>query len=182
MQLKCSVFIATSLDGFIARRDGRLDWLPGSDGDTGGEDYGFNDFFRTVDTLILGRKTYELALSFSEWPYAGKRVVVLSSRYPKEPANLNTGVQGTSLSPGELAPWLAAAGAKHCYVDGGKTIQGFLRAGLIQEMTITRVPVLIGEGIPLFGPLPHDLALQHHSTKTFENGFVQDKYKIVTAR
>ncbi len=181
VSVKCSVFIATSLDGFIARKNGDLDWLPGSDGVAGGEDYGFNEFFASIDTLVMGRKTYEVALTFKEWPYRGKKVIVLSSGFPKEPKRLNEGVKGTSSSPTELIQRLASSGSVHVYVDGGKTIQGFLQAGLIQDMTITRIPVIIGEGVPLFGPLAHDIRLQHVSTRVYENGFVQSKYAVATA-
>jgi dihydrofolate reductase len=179
--IRCSVFIATSLDGFIARKNGDLDWLPGSDGVTGSEDYGFHEFFTSIDTLVMGRNTYELALTFKEWPYHGKSVVVLSSRFPKLPTKLAEGVEGTSSLPKELMHRLAASGSAHVYVDGGKTIQSFLQADLIQEMTITRIPILIGEGISLFGALPHDIKLQHLSTRSFESGFVQSKYKVTNA-
>ena len=181
LTIKCSVFIATSLDGFIARKNGDLDWLPGSDGETGSEDYGFKEFFMSIDTLVMGRNTYELALTFKEWPYRGKDVVVLSSGFPKIPKNLAEGVEGTSSSPKELIPRLASSGSAHVYVDGGQTIQSFLQANLIQEMTITRIPVLIGEGISLFGSLAHDINLQHLSTRAFESGFVQSKYKVTNA-
>tara|TARA_B100001939_G_scaffold342892_1_gene354675 strand:- start:9242 stop:9811 length:570 start_codon:yes stop_codon:yes gene_type:complete len=181
VSVTCSVFIATSLDGFIARRNGDLDWLPGSDGETEGENYGFNEFFASIDTLVMGRKTYELALTFKEWPYRGKNVIVLSSGFPKEPKSLSEGVKGTSSSLTELIQILALSGSEHVYVDGGKTIQGFLQAGLIRDMTITRIPVLIGEGIPLFGPSAHDIKLQHVSTRSYENGFVQSKYKVANA-
>jgi len=181
VSVTCSVFVATSLDGFIARKNGDLDWLPGSDGEAGGEDYGFNEFFASVDTLVMGRKTYELAMTFKERPYQGKNVVVLSSGYPKKPKSLNECVKGTSSSPTELIQILASSGSEHVYVDGGRTIQGFLQSGLIQDMTITRIPVLIGEGIPLFGPLAHDIKLQHVSTRSYESGFVQSRYKVANA-
>lgn len=176
--MKCSVFIATSLDGFIARTNGDLDWLPGSDGVAGGEDYGFSDFFASIDTLVMGRNTYELALTFKEWPYHGKNVVVLSRGFPAAPKHLAEGVTGTSASPAELVQRLAASGSRHVYVDGGKTIQSFLRANLINEMTITRIPVLLGEGISLFGPLAQDVHLAHVSTRAFDSGFVQTRYQV----
>ena len=178
---KCSVFIATSLDGFIARVDGNLDWLPGSDGVSDGEDYGYKSFFESIDALIFGRKTYELASSFPEWPYAGKDVVVLSSRYPKTLQPITRNVEGTSLPPSELLSIMESRGARHVYVDGGTTIQSFLRDHLIDEITITRVPVLIGEGIPLFGPTGRDIKLRHISTKGFSSGFVQSKYGVDSA-
>ena len=175
---KCSVFIATSLDGFIARKDGGLDWLPGSDGVSDGEDYGYESFFESIDTLIFGRLTYELALSFPEWSYAGKNVVVLSSSYPKTLQPISHNIEGTSLSPGELLSALKSRGARHVYVDGGTTIQSFLQNHLIDELTITRVPVLLGDGISLFGPTGRDINLRHVSTRTFPSGFVQSKYEI----
>lgn len=181
MTLKCSVFIATSLDGFIARTDGALDWLPQDGAADDGEDYGYNAFIASVDTLVIGRKTYELVLTFGEWPYPGKRVVVLSSHYPVTSQPLADGVEGTSCPPRELVQRLAAEGARHAYVDGGKTIQSFLNAGLIHEITITRVPVLLGAGIPLFGPLERDIALRHLATRSYANGLVQSRYSVVTS-
>ncbi len=176
--IRFSVFIASSTDGYIARKDGSLDWLPGSDGQPLDEDTGYDEFYASVDTLVMGRNTYEFVQSFGEWPYQGKRVVVLSSRYDRTMCQIAEGVWGTSASPGELAAQLAELGARHVYVDGGKTIQGFLRAGLISEMTITRIPILLGEGIPLFGALEHDVALMHRSTRTFSNGMVQTRYEV----
>ena len=179
MGIRFSVFIATSLDGFIARKNGDLDWLPGSDGTASGEDHGYQEFLASVDTLVMGRHTYELVLTFGEWPYRSKKVVVLGSRFPKLLMRLAEGVEGTSASPAELARQLEASGSKHVYVDGGRTIQGFLQAGLIQDMTITRVPVLIGDGIPLFGPLAQDIRFRHESTRSFDSGLVQSRYQAI---
>ena len=178
MSIKASVFIATSLDGFIARANGDLDWLIGAQGPSTEQDYGYQEFMNTVDTIVLGRKTFELVLTFDTWPYGGKKVVVLSSRPSTVPSHLVDDVEWLSLSPQRLVERLAAQGATHLYVDGGKTIQGFLNAGLIDELTITRVPVLIGTGVPLFGPLNHDVRLTHTATRQFENGFVQSKYRV----
>jgi dihydrofolate reductase len=172
------MFIATSLDGFIARANGALDWLPQGGEHDGGEDYGYKAFVDSIDTLVLGRKTYELALTFPEWPYPGKKVVVLSSRYPATPTRLADGVEGVSCSPRELVERLSNRGARHLYVDGGKTIQSFLNVGLIHEMTITRVPVLLGDGIPLFGRLERDIQLRHVATKAYPNGLVQSRYLV----
>jgi dihydrofolate reductase len=132
----------------------------------------------TVDTIVLGRNTFELVLTFDNWPYGGKKVVVLSSRTPAIPPHLVDSVEWLSLPPQRLVERLAAQGATHLYVDGGKTVQGFLNAGLIDELVITRVPVLIGTGIPLFGPLDHDVRLTHIATQQFENGFVQSRYRV----
>jgi len=176
--MRCSVFIATSLDGYIAREDGSLDWLPGADGNSDGEDYGFNAFYSSIDTLVMGRKTYDFAAQLPEWPYAGKRVMVLSLRYPREPQSFRPEALGSSLAPEELVRWLVGQGAQHAYVDGGKTIRAFLRAGLIQEMILTRVPVLLGAGISLFAGLNHEIALQHESTQAWPSGLVQSRYRV----
>jgi len=178
MAPRCSVFIATSLDGFIARPNGALDWLPGSDGQTSKEDYGYREFFDSIDTLVIGRKTYTLATSFPEWPYAGKRVMVLSSRFPATGNVLGANVEGVCATPRELMQRLHAEGSRHVYVDGGTTIQGFMRAGLVQALTLTRIPVLLGTGIPLFGPVEQDIRLRHLSTRSFPNGFVQSRYLV----
>ncbi len=178
MSIRFSVFIASSLDGYIARKDGSLDWLPGSDGQPLDEDTGYDDFYASVDTLVLGRNTYEKVLSFGDWPYRGKRVVVLSSRYDRSLQIIAEGVWGTSAPPVELAAQLERLGVSRVYVDGGKTIQGFLCAGLISDMTITRVPVLLGEGIPLFGSLERDIRLLHRTTRTFRSGMVQSSYEV----
>lgn len=180
--MKVSVYIATSLDGFIAREDGGLDWLPGAqegDGDSGGEDYGYHEFMDSVDILVMGRNTYETVLGFGQWPYGDKQVVVLSSGQVDIPDDLAATVESRSCSPAELVKGLSESGAKHLYVDGGKTIQGFLNAGLISEIIITQVTVLIGSGIPLFGPLSGDKQLALIESRSFDNGFVQSKYRVI---
>jgi dihydrofolate reductase len=179
MDVKCSVFIATSLDGFIARSDGGIDWLENPLDTIAGEDYGYQAFFASVDALLMGRKSYEKVLTFGSWPYPEKKVFVLSSGSPKVPEHLAGQVETMSGTPAEVLERLAYAGIRHIYVDGGKTIQGFLQAGLINEMTITQIPVLIGNGLPLFGSLDHDVRLQHLETKAYPNGFVQNKYSII---
>lgn len=147
--MKASVYIATSVDGFIARKDGSVDWL--SSGEiAGGEDYGFKAFKVSVDALVMGRNTYKLAFSFGDWPYGEKPVVVLSSRQLELPEDISNTVSALSGTPREFVNRLAERGYQHLYVDSGKTIQGFLREGLIQTLIITKVPILIGSGIPLF--------------------------------
>jgi dihydrofolate reductase len=170
-----SVFIGTSVDGFIARPNGALDFLP----DGGGEPHGYNEFMATVDALVIGRNTFETVLVFPEWPYGTKRVVVLSSRPLDLSAARGAVIEQMAGSPAEIISKLAASGAHNLYVDGGITIQRFLRAGLIQRLIITRVPVLIGEGIPLFGALPRDLRLHHVKTQHYPSGLVKTEYKIV---
>jgi dihydrofolate reductase len=169
-----SVFIGTSVDGFIARPNGDLDFLPVD----GGEPHGYNEFIATVDALVIGRKTFETVLAFPTWPYGNKRVVVLSSQ-PIDFSTVRGGVvEQMAGSPVEIVSKLAARGVRHVYVDGGVTIQGFLRAGLVQRLVITRVPVLIGEGIPLFGALPRDVRLHHVATQHYPSGLVKSEYQV----
>jgi dihydrofolate reductase len=177
VDIKASVFVATSLDGFIARKDGNLDWLVNA-GEQGSEDYGFQAFMDSVDVLVMGRHSYEKVVTFGAWPYGEKPVVVLSSRTVEVPAALQKTVSASSETPRELVERLSAQGASHLYVDGGITIQRFLDADLIDEITITRIPVLIGEGIPLFGRLAKDVSLVHRSTRVFDNGYVQSTYGV----
>ncbi len=165
--MEASVYVATSLDGFIARENGDLDWLSGADIEGSGEDYGFHEFMDSVDILVMGRKTFEMVVSSGEWPYGNRQVVVLSSRPVQIPSDLAGTVELQSCSPTELVRQLSERGAKHLYIDGGKTIQGFLNAGLIHQIIITKIPVLIGEGISLFGPVCKDIKLRHIETISF---------------
>lgn len=175
--MRASVFIAASLDGFIARRDGSLDWLPGSNGEPV-EEHGYEAFMASIDVVIIGRGTYETVLGFSGWPYSPELAVrVLSTRPLTFPPHVPPGVKSMSGEPTEIVAALDKEGFRHAYVDGGKTIQGFLRAGLVQKLIVTRIPVLLGEGIPLFGPLGSDLRLRHVRTQTFAGGLVQSEYE-----
>ena len=170
-----SVFVGTSLDGFIARPNGSFDFLPAD----GGEPHGYDEFIASVDAIVMGRNTFETVLSLGAWPYGDKRVVVLSSKSVDLSAARGGIVEQMAGPPEQIVAQLAASGARHIYVDGGITIQQFLRAGLIQRLTITRVPVLIGEGIPLFGTLPHDIRLRHIATRHYPSGLVSSEYHIV---
>jgi len=171
--VKTSVFVGTSLDGFIARLDGRFDFLPAAEG----EPHGYEEFIATVDAIVMGRNTYEVVLAMAEWPYGTRPVFVLSSRaLPAAPAGAV--VERMDAPPAEVYATLQARGYRHVYVDGGLTAQSFLRAGLVDSLTITRVPVLIGAGIPLFGPLDADLQLGHVATRTLAGGAVQCEYAI----
>jgi dihydrofolate reductase len=173
--VKASVFVGTSLDGFIARPDGAFDFLPPDDG----EPHGYHEFMASVDALVIGRKTYETALAFDVWPYGKKPMFVLSTR-PLAPAPLGAAVERMSGAPADIVAQLAARGITHIYVDGGLTIQQFMAAGLVQRLIITRVPVLIGIGIPLFGAVPHDILLTHVATRHFASGLVQSEYLVAT--
>jgi dihydrofolate reductase len=170
-----SVFVGTSLDGFIARRNGEFDFLPPG----GGEPHGYDEFIATVDVIVMGRGTFETVLKMSPWPYGQKRVVVLSSRRLDLTVVRGGVVEQMAGEPAEIVAKLAAQGSKHLYVDGGITVQGFLRAGLVQRLTITRVPVLIGDGIPLFGSLAQDVPLRHLGTRQYASGLVTSEYEVV---
>ena len=172
--MTASVFIGTSVDGFIARPNGDLDFLPLG----GGEPHGYNEFMASVDALVIGRNTFETVLTFAAWPYGDKRVVVLSS----QPIDLSAApggiVEQMAGPPAEIVSKLALSSAHHLYVDGGITIRRFLRAGLIQRIIITRVPVVIGDGIPLFGTLPRDIRLRSVATQHYPSGLVKTEYHV----
>jgi dihydrofolate reductase len=169
------VFAAPLPKGFIARENGGLDWLP----ENGGEPHGYDEFMATVEALVIGRKTYETVLGFEKWPYGVKPVIVLSTTLSELNAPDDAVCEVFSCSPSEVMGRLEERGINHIYVDGGVTIQGFLRAGLIQRMTITRIPVLLGTGISLFGPVPHDIRFQHMWTKSYRSGMVQSEYALI---
>jgi len=173
--MRASVFIGTSLDGFIARANGNFDFLPAEP-----EEHGYEAFIASVDALVIGRGTFETVLAFPTWPYGDKRVVVLSSR-PLDLSKVRGGVvDQMSGDPRDIVAKLDAQGVKHAYIDGGITVQRFLRAGLIQRLIITRVPVLIGSGRPLFGPLASDLKVRHVATRSYASGLVQSEYTVET--
>ena len=171
--MKACVFIATSLDGFIARKDGSFDFLPDEP-----EEHGFTAFYASVQALLVGRKTYETMLSFGGWHYGKKPVFVLSSRpIPTPPAGAV--VEHLQGEPKDIAAHIDARGIERVYLDGGTTIQRFLEAGMVDRMTITRVPVLIGSGIPLFGPTTRDIRLRHINTQFYPSGLVTSEYEVI---
>lgn len=171
--MKCSVFVGTSLDGFIARPDGSFDFLPEVS-----EPHGYEEFFASVDALVMGRNTYETALAFPSWPYGAKPVFVLSRRPSLAHAPEGAVVEHLSGELREIVGQLEARGFRHLYADGGNTIHQFIAAGLIQRIVVTRVPVLIGTGIPLFGAVPGDIRLRHMATRAFPSGLVQSEYEV----
>lgn len=132
----------------------------------------------SVDVLVMGRHTFEKVLSFGQWPYGDKPVIVLSSRTLEIPTHLTSTVQHSSESPEELFQRLSKKGLQRLYIDGGITIQRFLAAGLIHDLTITVIPVLIGNGKPLFGDLTTDIELKHITTKIYDFGFIQSNYQV----
>ena len=173
------MFIATSLDGYIARKDGSIDWLNDANSMVPeGEDCGFLEFMESVDAIIMGRNTFEQILSFGEWPYGDTPLIVLSRNRVAIPEKLSKTVSCSSESPAELSLKLEKQGAKRLYIDGGLTIHSFLKEGLIKDLTITRIPTVIGIGISLFGEPDADIKLTHIKTKAYDFGFVQSTYEV----
>jgi dihydrofolate reductase len=171
--MRTTAFVGTSVDGFIARTDGRFDFLPPG----GGEPHGYDEFMASVDALVIGRNTYETVLGLEQWPYAAKPVFVLSG-HALMPAPVGAIVERMSGAEAEILGQISSRGIRHAYLDGGITIQRFLRAGLLDRLIITRVPVLIGTGIPLFGPTTGDIALRHVATRQYATGLVQSEYEV----
>lgn len=176
------VFIATSLDGYIARNtddpEHRLDWLMKQD--TIGEDHGYDDFMDSVDGLVIGRGSFQTLLSFADWPYAKPVVVVSQSLEPEDiPTELEGKVELVSLTPPEVMDMLGKRGWSRAYIDGGRIVQSFIRQGLIKDITLTRIPILIGQGKSLFGDIDQDIDLVHISTKVFESGLVTGVYEVL---
>jgi dihydrofolate reductase len=174
--MKLSVFCGVSVDGFLARPNDALDFL-----DAGGQEpHGFDEFYASVDVVVIGRKTFEVVRTFGDWFYAKKSVVVLSSNAMDFSSIKDGVVEQMSGEPAEIVKELKSRGFQDVYVDGGITIQRFLAAGCIDRLVITRVPILIGTGISLFGPVPHDILLRHIATRTYKGGLVQSEYEIGT--
>lgn len=168
-------YIATSLDGFIARTDGAIDWLPSPA--AAGEDFGWSEFIAEIDAIVMGRKTFEQVLTFGMWPYEGTPLIVLTSTLTEVPEHLIGKAECVCLAPTALMANLAERGYRRVYVDGGQTIQSLLRTGLLDELIVTTIPVLIGSGIPLFGPLDDDVPWRHLGTETLTGGLVRSRYR-----
>ncbi len=175
MDKKNKVFIATSLDGFIADQQGGIDWL-----DTFPEinevDSGYEAFNAGIDALVMGRNSFEKVLSFGiDWPYT-KPVFVLSNTLKEVPAGIKETVQIVNGSLKNILKQIHNQGFHRLYIDGGKTIQSFLEEDLIDEITITTIPVLLGSGIPLFGELANPITFKCVETKLFFDKVVQNKF------
>jgi dihydrofolate reductase len=177
--MRASVFVGASLDGFIARLDDTLDFLKSEGGEEVGP-HGFEEFFATVDALVMGRRTYDVVLAFDSWPYGEKPVFVLSHR-PLAAAPSGARVERLEGDPAAVIAELGRRGFGHLYVDGGAVIQQFLRAGLVQRLVVTRVPVLIGSGIPVFGPVDRDVPLRLVASRALPGGAVQSEYEVLPA-
>ncbi len=180
MHARCTAFIATSLDGFIARPDGAIDWLDQANRSIpAGEDCGYAAYMAGIDAIVMGRHTFETVLAFDPWPYGETPVHVLSTTLRSLPATAPACVRLHSCTPAELAALAWHHDQRRLHVDGGRTIQGFLAAGLLAEITITVIPVLLGAGRPLFGTLPSgDLWLTPLATRAYPFGFVQNHWAI----
>lgn len=178
MSVRCSVFCAVTLDGFIARKDGSLDWLKPAEAELPPADTGYTQFMESVDWVVIGRRTYEVVEKMGDSWFYPKPVYVLTTRKLRIPPRLKKKVEFGARTPKGLVAMMERRGAKRLYIDGGKTIQGFLRAGLIDDLILTRIPVLIGEGIPLFGPLRKDAALTLVSSRLLKGGVLQTTYRV----
>ena len=165
-------YVAASVDGYIASPDGGIDWL--SAVEVPGEDYGYAEFYRSVDALLLGRHTYEQILSFSEWPYPDKPCWVLSSK--PLPAS-QAGITVTADTPDEVLTELKAQGLKRIWLVGGGLLAGAFRAeGLITEYIISIIPIVLGAGIPLFGGVGPEERLKLVESTSYSSGLVQQRY------
>ena len=176
--MRLSVFCGLSVDGFLARPDDTFDFLHTGEQ----EPHGFKEFLANVDVVVIGRRTFDVVLKLGHLAlYGTKPVVVLSGRRPDFSSANDGVVEQMSGEPGEIVTRLETRGFQHAYIDGGLTIQRFLAAGFIDRLVITRVPVLIGEGIPLFGPVLSDIRLHHVATHCYNGGLVQSEYEIGAA-
>jgi dihydrofolate reductase len=172
--LKTTVYIGTSLDGFIARKDDDIEWLVKFQNTEIHQSY--KEFLDRIDAIVIGRGTYEKVLTYPSWPYE-KKVFVLSNSIKIVPAGLKEKLTILSMRPKELLDYLSGKGFHNIYVDGGKVIQDFLKEDCIDEMIITKVPELIGSGIPLFGHLEKDIQFVHLQTEVYSNGLVKSRYE-----
>ncbi len=179
--MRTTVFCGISLDGFIARSDGTIDFLESFDPAVTPEgtpdDLGFGDLVASVDAMVMGRNTFDfVADSGFDWPYGDLPVIVLTNRPLELPAGLDEVVETASVEPAELLAVLSSRFVEHVYLDGGFVVQSFLRAGLVDELILTTVPMLVGQGIPLFGSLEHDQRFALVESRAASNGFVQSRY------
>eukprot|EP00571_Detonula_confervacea_P001098 CAMPEP_0172314508 /NCGR_PEP_ID=MMETSP1058-20130122/22722_1 /TAXON_ID=83371 /ORGANISM="Detonula confervacea, Strain CCMP 353" /LENGTH=186 /DNA_ID=CAMNT_0013028395 /DNA_START=139 /DNA_END=699 /DNA_ORIENTATION=- len=183
--MKASVFIALTLDGFIAGKDGSVDFLNDYQSSASKEDgdMGFSNFLNSVDLLVFGRKTWDQVISFGVdvWPY-GDRKVWIWSRNPSDvhiPECIAKQAKAICASPPDIMKLAGDEGYQHAYIDGGTTIHEFLQHGYIQELILTRVPLLLGSGVPLFSSNTNKLPLEHLVTRSYSNGLVQSHYRVV---
>jgi dihydrofolate reductase len=172
--MRTTVYIGTSLDGFIAEKNRTIDWLTEFESAEIGDSY--KEFIRTIDAIVIGRRTFETVIAFPSWPYTTK-VFLLSKTIKQVPDALREKVTLLSMEPKEILRYLSSQGYSHVYVDGGNVVQSFLREDCIDELIITKVPLLLGSGIPLFGILDHRLRFNHIKTTVYSNGLVKSRYE-----
>ncbi|WP_417462779.1 dihydrofolate reductase family protein [Kordiimonas sp.] len=172
------VYIATSLDGFVAREDHTLDWLMKQK--TEGEDFGYDEFIDSVDGLVMGRGSYETVLTFENWIYTKPVLVMSATLGPDDiPVELKDKVEVTNeTDPAKVMNYLDEKGWKRAYVDGGRLVQSFMRAGLVDDITLTLIPILIGKGIRLFGEIEGDVDLKLLSSQSYGSGLVMNRYEV----
>lgn len=184
--MKCSAYIATSVDGFIATTEGSVDWLHSAGNGKAlsaeNADMGFGAYLSSVDCMIMGRKCMQtisaMNLTPEHWPYGDLRIIVLSNTLKVAPENMLGKIELFSGDLTSLVETLLHEGHKHAYIDGGTTIQSFIKLQLLNEITITKAPVLLGEGIPLFGKVDQPIKLAQAESTSFANDFVQLKYRL----
>lgn len=172
--MKTSIYIGTSIDGYIAREDGSIDWLENYNNNEIFKNY--SEFIKKIDAVIIGKGTFEKVLTFPSWPY-DKMVFVLSSSIKKLSNNIKGKAEVISMKPKEVLNILNSRNFTTVNIDGGKVIQSFLRDDCIDEMIISKVPVLLGKGIPLFSQLDSELLFNHIGTNVYSNGLVMSRYE-----
>jgi dihydrofolate reductase len=171
-------YIAASLDGYIADANGGIEWLERANAVVpAGEDFGYGRFIAGIDAMAMGRRTFEQVTRFASWPYGALPVLVLSRTLSRLPGEVPTSVQLFDRPLDEFVAMATARGYRTVYVDGGQLIQSFLAAGLLDEITVTRIPVLLGGGTPLFGPLPAPLRMELAESRAYPFGYVQTTYR-----
>ena len=174
--MKVIVYIGTSLDGFIARKDGDINWLTQFANDEA--IHAYEEFISRIDAIVIGRGTFKKVLTFPSWPY-DKKVFVLSNSIKQGSDELKEKVTVLSINPLKLLSYLSGLGFSSIYIDGGTVIQNFLKEDLVDELIISKVPILIGNGIQLFGQLNTDLKFKHIQTQVQSNGLVRSYYEKI---
>ena len=176
MKKRNSVFIATSIDGFIADKNGGIAWLnsiPNPDN----LDMGYVAFMETVDAIVMGRNTFEIVCSFDmDWPYT-IHVFVLSNSLKEISEEYQNKAFLVSGGLDNILDSIHQKGFNSLYIDGGATIQNFLKEDLIDDLILSTIPVILGEGIPLFSSLPEPLNFELKNSRTYLNQLVQRHYK-----
>ena len=173
---RIKLYIATSLDGFIAREDGSIDWLTEYENNSE-TDYGYSEFYASIGTVLMGRKTYEQVLGFGDWPYGEKKSYVFTRQ--KEPLRRENNVEFVSGDIGEFVRDLKENTEEDIWLVGGsQLIKVFLEENLVQDLIIFVVPIILGSGIPLFDRIGKEIRLTTGKVERYENGLVRLEYKV----